>query len=64
MNLKLIHLRGYKGKSIMAIFRNAFSRCPGIVQSARVNQLETGDTLGKMEENSKNSKKRTLTKSL
>mgnify|MGYP003984272593 FL=1 len=43
---------------IMAIFRNAFSRCPDIVQSATVNQLETGDTLGELEENSKNSKKK------
>ena len=42
---------------IMAIFRNAFSHCPDIVQSATVNQRETGDTLGEMEENSKNSKK-------
>jgi hypothetical protein len=43
---------------IMAIFRNAFSHCPDIVQSATVNQRETGDTLGEMEENSKNSKKK------
>jgi hypothetical protein len=43
---------------IMVIFRNAFSRCPDIVQSATVNQLEMGDTLGGMEENSKNSKKK------
>ena len=55
---KLIHLREYKDMPIMAIFRNAFSRCPDIVQSATVNQLETGDTLGEMEENSKNSKKK------
>jgi hypothetical protein len=49
---------------IMAIFRNAFFRCPDIVQSATVNQRETDDTLGEMKENSKNSKKRTLTKSM
>jgi hypothetical protein len=55
---KLIHLREYKNMPIMAIFRNAFSHCPDIVQSATVNQLETGDTLGEMEENSKNSKKK------
>ena len=43
---------------IMAIFRNTLSCCPDIFQSATVNQLETGDSLGKMEENSKNSKKK------
>ena len=36
---------------IMAIFRNAFSRCPDIVQSETINQLETGENLGEMEEN-------------
>ena len=43
---------------IRAFFRNALNRCPDIVQSATVNQLETGDTLGELEENSKNSKKK------
>ena len=63
-SFKLIHLKEYEDMPIMAIFRNAFSHCPDIVQSATVNQREMGDTLGEMEENSKNSKKRTLTKSL
>lgn len=57
-SFKLIHLSGSKCMPIMAIFRNAFSRCPDIVQSATVNQLETDDNLGKMEKNSKNSKKK------
>ena len=57
-SFKLIHLKEYEDMPIMAIFRNAFSRCPDIVQSATVNQLETGDTLGEIEENSKNSKKK------
>ena len=43
---------------IMGIFRNTLSRCQNIVQSTTVNQLETGDTLGEIEENSKNSKKK------
>jgi hypothetical protein len=38
---------------IIAIFRNAVSRCPGIVQSAMLNQLDTGGTLDKIEVNSK-----------
>jgi hypothetical protein len=36
--------------TIIAIFRNTLNRCPDIVQSATVNQLEMGDTLGEMEE--------------
>ena len=43
---------------IMAIFRNAFSRCPDIVQSATVNQRQTGDTLGEMEEKNQKIKKK------
>ena len=57
-SFKLTHLREYKDMPIMVIFRNAFSHCPDIVQSATVNQLETGDTLGEIEENSKNTKKK------
>ena len=39
---------------IRDFFRNALNRCPDIVQSATVNELKTGDTLEKMELNSKN----------
>ena len=48
----------------MAKFRNTLNHCKEIIQSATVNQLETGDSLGKMEENSKNSKKKDTYKSL
>jgi hypothetical protein len=50
-------MTAYKYMPIMAIFRNALSRCSDIVQSVAVNQLETSDILGKMEVNLKNSKK-------
>ena len=39
---------------IRDFFRNALNRRPDIVQSATINELKTGDTLEKMELNSKN----------